>query len=373
MATTRRLTGVDGLRGLAAVGVVGVHVWMYTGPRTPGHTTALDAVIGEVRLGLMYFFVLSAFLMARPWARGEQPRLGRYVVQRAARVLPAYWVALAGAFAILWGTGHPRAIDAGQLPAFLLFAQNQVEASAGQLNPPTWSLAVEVGFYALLPLIGWALLRGRPLAICALVIAGGLGWSLLVELSGWPATATTSVLTYLPIFACGIAAAVLAQRHTVSRRGAVALLVAGWALVVANGYWHSGGATGLLGHVVRDLPAGVGFAAIVLGVTARPARVLDFPPIRWLGTVSYGTYLWHMPILYWLKTRDLFPEDPLTAYVAVLGPALLLGALSWRLIEQPVLRAVSARRDRRSSPRRTPARPWRAGQPSRPAAQAARS
>lgn len=363
MSSARKLAGVDGLRGLAAIGIVLLHTWMYTGARDPGHSVLLDAVIGELRLGLTYFFALSGFLLARPWLRAALdgtagPALGAYALHRAARVLPAYWFALVGAFLVLEGTGHPREAARSELPAFALFAQNQINATAGQLNPPTWSLSVEVGFYALLPLLGIALVRlarrwGRTgvLAGCGGLAGIGLAWTLAGALRGWPETVLTSLPTYLPVFAVGIASAALMHGRSLGPRAAAALLAAGIAAVALNGWWHSAG-TGLVGHTLLDLPAGLGFGAIIVAVTARPLRVLDIPPIRALGTVSYGLYLWHMPVLYWLVTRDAFPEHPLSAFVAVAVPALALGGLSWFAIERPAL--AWSRRRRRVAPGREP-------------------
>jgi peptidoglycan/LPS O-acetylase OafA/YrhL len=361
-----RFPGLDGLRGLAALGVVAVHVWMYTeNTRGRERWPLLDAAIGELRMGLMFFFVVSGFLLAGPWVRAaldgaRSPRLARFTRQRAARVLPAYMVALVGAFAVLYGTGHPREVGLDALPVFALFAQNQVEATAGQLNPPTWSLAVEVGFYALLPIIGWAFLRARTragmVAVCGALIAIGLAWSAAGFLGDWARTAMTSVPTYLPIFACGVAASVLSYGRTVGRWTALALLGAGWVLVVVNGWWHAMGDTGLLGHTLRDLPAAAGFGAIVAGLCARPPGMLDLWPVRQLGVISYGLYLWHMPVLYWLKTRGGFPSEFVPAYFMVLLPAIALGAASWLAIERPFIR----RRPDRAGARRPVPAPARA-------------
>jgi len=354
-----RLPGLDGLRGLAALGVVAVHVWMYTENRRGRERwPLLDAVIGELRLGLMFFFVVSGFLLARPWVRAAldgapPPRLGRFARQRAARVLPAYLVALVGAFAVLEGTGHARAVGWEGVPVFALFAQNQIEGMAGQLNPPTWSLAVEVGFYALLPVLGWAFLkartRARMLGVCVAATAAGVAWCGLGYSRGWPDTVMTSVPTFLPVFTCGIAACVLTYGRRPGPRTALTLIVAGWVAVLVNGWWHAIGDTGLAGHALRDLPAAAGFGAIAAGLCARPAGLLDLWPIRSLGVISYGLYLWHMPVLYWLKTRGLFPQDFVPAYAMVIVPAIALGAASWLAIERPWLRPSAKPR---TAPRR---------------------
>lgn len=346
-----RLSGLDGLRGVAAVAVVVLHVWMYTGANAPDPPQLLDAVIGELRVAVVLFFVLSAFLLVRPWvatAHGERgaPRLGRFVMRRLARVAPAYWVALAGAFLVLQGSGHGRAVGPESLPVFAAFLENFSSGTRGRLDPPMWSLAVEVSFYILLPLVGWVLVRtaraprrriGGPLLVCGALVAVQLGWTAAGVAGDWKPEVMWSLPTHVGVFACGVAAAVLAHRRRPGRAVQALLLAGGAALVGVNGVWHSGG-TGFVGHVVADLPAAAGFAAIVAAVALRPPGVLSTPVLRGLGAISYGVYLWHMPVLYALQVHDAFPESPARALLAVLVPTLAVAAASWVLVERPVLR-----------------------------------
>src|SRR5438067_3573658 len=104
----RRAAGLDGLRALAALSVVCFHVWLYRFPDPTRVRRAgpLDDVLSDFRLGLILFFVLSGYLLYRGFARaallGERPPdLGRYARRRAARILPAYYVAMLGSFALL--------------------------------------------------------------------------------------------------------------------------------------------------------------------------------------------------------------------------------------------------------------------------------
>src|SRR3954447_18052973 len=104
----RRSASLDGLRGLAALSIFVFHGWLYTmpAPDATDRSSVGDYAAHELRLGLVAFFVLSGFLLSRPWfaaALGERrpPSLRRYLRARAARILPAYYVALAGSIVLL--------------------------------------------------------------------------------------------------------------------------------------------------------------------------------------------------------------------------------------------------------------------------------
>lgn len=353
-----RAHGLDGLRGAAALAVVLVHAWMYGGANDPGmDTTTLDAVIGEFRVALMSFFVMSGFLVILPWVRAavEQrpnPSVRRYLSKRAARILPAYWLALVGAYVLLHGTGHRREAELGDLPYFALFIQNYFEDTRTLLNPPTWSLAVELSFYALVPVFGWLIIqavrrggRHAALAVAGVMMAAGLAFNSLAVVQEWPRTVTTSLPAFLPVFACGIAAAALSYGRTVGRPGRIALLLTGSALVLWNGWWHHDG-TGTWGKVLLDLPAAIGFAFIVVALVERAPKLLSAGPLRWIGIVSYGFYLWHMPVLYVLRLQEQWPENPWLAYSYVVAISLALAALSWFGVERWVAGDSRSRQQR---------------------------
>jgi peptidoglycan/LPS O-acetylase OafA/YrhL len=122
--------------------------------------------------------------------------------------------------------------------------------------------------------------------------------------------------------------------------------VAGAGLVYVDARWHLDG-TGAVGHIVRDFPAGVGFAMIAAAVAQGPAWLLTTLPLRRLGEWSYGIYLWHMPVLYFFLHTDRWPVSPWRAYGLVLGIATVLGAASYLLVERHAVRfgaALLARR-----------------------------
>lgn len=364
----RRLASLDGLRGAAALAVFVFHGWLYTMPEPAAsdRSSVGDYVVHELRLGLVAFFVLSGFLLSRPWLAAalqerRPPHLGRYARARAARIAPAYYVALVGSIALLWGlSGTPglRLPPADELPLFFVFAQNFSPASVMKLNPPMWSLTVEVMFYALLPLLGWLSRRLAPQRRAqALVPLGllvlGIAYNWAIAGRGLGMTFSKTLAAMLPYFALGMLAAIAVHGRTPSRAGVRGLLWLGVALIVADAgvkavlpAMQSDAAA--VFPIVRDLPSGVGFALIVGALALAPrSRVLGSRPFTGMGTISYGFYLWHVPVLMFLRGHDLLPLDPVLGTLVAFGPSLAIAAASWFALERPVI-AWAARRNRRS-------------------------
>jgi len=73
--------------------------------------------------------------------------------------------------------------------------------------------------------------------------------------------------------------------------------------------------------------------------------------LTWIGTVSFGLYLWHVSVIWSLRTAHLLPLDPISALPIALAPSLALTAGSWYLVKQPVLRHVRASTSRSRRPR----------------------
>ena len=329
--------------------------------------------------------MLSGFLLSRPFFAAALdgrplPDLRRYARARAARILPAYYAALAGSIVLLWGLrGTPglRLPPGDELPLFVVFSQNFSPATVMKLNPPMWSLAVEVMFYALLPLIGWLALRLPPTrrmqAIGPLaLLALGLAYNWTIAGHGLGLTFSKTLAAMLPYFALGMLAALGLHGRTIDMRAKRILIAAGVALIAADAVVKAAApANGIdVGEtfmILRDLSSAVGFALVVAALAAAPrSRVLGSRPFAAMGTISYGFYLWHVPVLMVLRGHDLLPLDPVAGTLVALVPALAVSALSWFALERPVLR-WTARRDRRAARggatpprRRRPARRQRA-------------
>ncbi|WP_205699591.1 acyltransferase [Conexibacter sp. SYSU D00693] len=369
-----RLDALDGLRGLTALGIVVLHVWMYVyGDLGKPDKTFTDVLIGELRIGVPVFFALSGFFVHRAFVAASldgrpRPHLGHYALRRAARILPAYWVAVLGAFLLLSHLAHPMGVTAGELPVFLLLAQEWFPETAKQLDPPMWTLGVELTFYALLPLVALVTLRlarrGQAL-VCGGVVAAGVGFVAWNALAPWNPVLDDKLPVHLAEFGAGMLVATLTHGRQASRRTGRLLLGGGLALVALNAWWH-GYAVGpqTLRDVLADQPAVLGIAMVIASyaLVARRARLLAGAPARWAGKLSYGTYLAHYLVIFWLRTTDRWPETLGGALVAVFAITLPLALLSWVVVEQPAIRWAAARttRGRRTASRthpRTQARP----------------
>ncbi len=368
-ATAARSAGLDGLRGLAALSVLGYHVYLYGRPSRATH--AWEAFPLRLSMGLLLFFVLSGFLLYRSFERAARRQrapvdLRSYLARRAARILPAYYVCMIAIYPLLRAAAgspgvHVRLPDTGDLWLFALMGQNYSGDTVLSFNPVTWTLVVELAFYALLPLLGWfafARARGRrqpQMALALGLVAVGLAWHALVYLGDLPQTFFRALPGWLPYFAIGILGALIAgrweERGRAPGRAATAMLgIGGLLLVVANGVWHSlpGGAlNGALLGIVQDLPAGVGFGLIVLAVATGSGRWSTWAaarPLAAAGVISYGVYLWQIPVILYLQHLGLAGHSMLILGLAALPLTLAVGAASWHLVERPLIARAHRRR-----------------------------
>ncbi|MDX6670058.1 MAG: hypothetical protein QOI91_421 [Solirubrobacteraceae bacterium] len=364
----QRNVGLDGVRGLAALGVFGFHIWLYGAKYTSPRLVA--DVFNEFRIGLICFFVLSGYLLYGAFVRAASRQDGevsttKYFARRAARILPAYYVSLLGAIILLEGIASRPGVrlpPENGLPLFVFFAQNYSSHTIMSLNPVTWTLCLEVAFYALLPVLGmfaYHLAKGRwrPQAFLLLGMIGvGVVWNVLGRVLHWQQPANKALPAYLPYFAAGMLLALLleARRQSgrplrLSTRATWMTTLGGVALVVGNSVWHvlsPGLKYDKLLVALRDIPAGVGFALLIAAVVAGQGMSTGWLRARWLaalGVISYGFYLWHVPLIVFV--RAMSPDKP-GAFVlaAIVTPlALAAGTASWFLVERPLMKVVSSR------------------------------
>jgi peptidoglycan/LPS O-acetylase OafA/YrhL len=382
-----RLGGIEGLRALAALSVLGFHLsQVYLTAERPLYGS-LAFFLKPLQLGVTVFFVLSGFLLYRPFAAailraGEFPDVRRYARSRALRILPCYWVVLVlvcfvfnaaalGADTFAVGRLH----DPTTLMADALLVQDYFPATSWTGIGPAWSLAVEAVFYAVLPLIAAAAFvlsrrNRRPAGRIWIALAPVA----LLELIGICGKAVSTYLVPGPIgtFGDGI--------HSVIERGFLAqadgfawgMLVAVLYVQVQDGRLVSPPratriglelaaliATGLLyvyarklTTVVFPIPFALLLAFVVVPQARRQApsrylRLLETRPLVLAGLCSYSIFLWNQPVLFWMGKQGLVSGGAI-GLARTLGLLLLItGALSvitYRCVEAPALRLAHRRR-----------------------------
>jgi peptidoglycan/LPS O-acetylase OafA/YrhL len=352
-----RQVALDGLRGLAALAVLLTHVGFQSGTYDDG---LLGRVLGRFDLGVALFFALSGYLLHLPFARAARegraaPDARAYLVRRAARVLPLYWLVLAVVVVALGPS-------AGDVLANVLLVQIYLPDAMIPSWTQTWSLSTEVSFYLVLPVLAWWLARRRrpALAVCALALVGVVlaGLTTLLDVGGEP-LATRWLPAHLSWFCAGL---LLAQARVnpdvpwARRLTDLAVRHPGTCLGVALGAFLVA-TTPVAGPLTlapfsgwealwkQALGAVVAFAVLLpfaLGDARAPgARALGGPVGRYLGEVSYGVFLWHLPVLeafYAVSGTPLFGGHLWFALVVVVPVTLGLATLTHHVVERPLVR-----------------------------------
>jgi peptidoglycan/LPS O-acetylase OafA/YrhL len=355
-----RYPHVDGLRAIAALSVVVFHIGFVAHASHAGFVNGLRA---QALSGVTVFFVISGFLLYRPFVaanwNAHRPDVAEYAKRRARRILPGYWAVLV----VIGLLGLPGAVFGAHWWEYFAFMQIYDNASLFGGLAVAWTLCVEVSFYALLPLYALVLrrlvaergaqssLRIELAALVGLSLVALLTKALLLPRLPTGSTVVASTLPMLfPWFALGMSLAVLGvaedagvasrlpalvRRHPLSLWAAAAALYAVAVFVAPAGvtYLPEYGwfAMTLLGVIAAMLVAPAAFPPQRSGAVH---RFLECRPMVWLGVISYGIYLWHLPAMTWLYEHGVHGLAYVT--IAALG-AIALGAASFCLIERRFL------------------------------------
>jgi peptidoglycan/LPS O-acetylase OafA/YrhL len=385
VATSRRdrLAGLDGLRALAAIAVLTYHVAEWS---TFAFAGPLASVLWELKGGVAVFFVISGAVLYLPYARAIRdqqppPDWRRYARRRVVRIIPAYWIALT-AFAV-----GPFSAGVFGPSLWRYYGLSQIYSSDTLLSGlgGAWSLCVEMSFYALLPVFALAAARlarraGPRLAaraqlalmmlaaVVSIALRGGLADSLIAPPRGHGLGLAVALPGFLDWFAIGMALAVFAAEREVGRTGCrpLAALARRPGVCVLLGLFAFGAGVpaqradmflpwyGLLTHVAL----GVGGGLLVLAAIGprRRGHLLRGRLLAWLGTISYGIYLWNRVVLELIHRQPEHRDLPSTVliWLAVLVGTIGLAAASWYLVEHPLQRALRARENRARGGGRTP-------------------
>ncbi|HEU0190252.1 MAG TPA: acyltransferase [Mycobacterium sp.] len=350
------LPAVEGMRACAAFGVLITHVAFQT-----GHSTGVTGrLLGRFDLAVAVFFALSGFLLWRGHAAAARdlrpiPPFRHYWRSRVVRIMPAYLVSVVVILLLLPDAG-------GASPtvwlANLTLMQVYVPLTLTPGLTQMWSLAVEVSFYAALPLLALAA-RRLPVAARIPTIAAvavlSLGWGFLPIHTPYG----VNPLNWAPAYGCWFGAGMLLAEWTFSpvtrvhrlarRRLPMALLATAAYLVSASPLAGPEGLTpATVGQfIVRTAMGGILawalLAPLVLDRSDTSHRFLASPMMVTLGRWSYGIFIWHLAALdmvFPVIGRFAFTGDMVVVLVLTSVFTVAIAAVSYALVEQPCREAL---------------------------------
>jgi peptidoglycan/LPS O-acetylase OafA/YrhL len=352
--TRERAPGLDGVRALAVLTVIGFH-------------EGASGLSGGF-LGVDIFFVLSGFLitdlLVARYDRTGRLDLAGFWTRRARRLLPALAVMLVvvTAAAAVIESGQEASLRVALLAAatytsnwYQILHHVSYFAAAGQAGAPPpldhlWSLAIEEQFYLVWPLIvGCVIVRlaGRRARVaCALTGAAASALVMAIQYTpgGDPSAVYYGTDTHASALLIGAALALARPLRALaaipaaySRRldmgGIAGLVVLAWAA------GHFSGSDPVV-YPVGLLLAAFGAAGLVAAAAGHGviAALTSWRPLRWIGVRSYGIYLWHWPVIA-LGTALVGPgASSAWLWPIEIGVTIALASASWRFIETPIMR-----------------------------------
>jgi peptidoglycan/LPS O-acetylase OafA/YrhL len=370
--TNQRFELFESLRAIAALSVLFYHTGGWSKVNL---LTWYGAFTSKLHLGVTLFFLISGFLLYRPHAvqmlgGPAAPPVGDYALRRAFRILPAYWVALT--VLSLW----PGLSGVFTTDWWVYYGLLQSYRSGWSLQGigVAWSLSVEIAFYVLLPLLAAVLSRaGRRLdspgrmrlqllAFAALAMGGLFFRAAIQDARVWGLTLPANSLGFLVGMSTAAVSAWSERRESEWRATRWITAHSGWCWALSAVLFVATSLSPAFPRAFSNVPQtaaaytaeSVVYTSIALLVMlpavfgehagGMPRRVLRSRILSWIGKISYGVFLWHLPLLETLQVRFFSHLTPAPAFVAlallIVPLALFFGWLSWRWIEVPALRVA---------------------------------
>ena len=350
---------IDALRGCAVVlfyHLAAVLKW-YWFPMS-----GLPRILYAGWIGVDLFFVISGFVIALSVLLGMErsgtPGFVRdYARHRLARIVPLYYLTMLLCITFVdtinfWQVQHSGWRTKNTI-THLLFIHNWFLPYSGTINGAAWSLGVEMQFYVLIALVlaFWPKNRALPLALAGIAIA--VPWRAF-SFYNWQGDAfpimhaCQQIIGTLDAFFMGAAIALISRNaeHRLHQylqpstrnalifgTAAIATGILAWHIFFAHpNYWN----TALMVIAWRTLLA-LAFALFLLTAITLPVRawlVRALAPLRYIGKISYGIYLWHLPVIHAFMKTSL-PSGRMAALAII--STLLLATFSWHFFEKPLI------------------------------------
>ncbi|MCZ4560885.1 acyltransferase [Rhodococcus sp. IEGM 1401] len=339
----KRIPSLDGIRGYALLTVLVVHIVLF---RITAETAAYISVHHIGMVAVSTFLQLSGFLITLVLVREKQRSgsisLKNFYIRRAVRLWPALW-GLVATTAVLGALGYVDVAPVN-LASALLFVTNYLDQGADAVLGHTWTLSLEEQFYLVWPLVILAIgYKNLPRALAVAILAAPV--VRVVSYFVLPGLRDTMIYQFHVRFdtlAMGCLLALVWHTDRVQK-----LLTKPWPI----------GAVAVLGLVVSlfgELLLGkkfmlvAGFSIQNIAIVAIIAltvfhhdtlfgRLFNFTLIKWLGIASYSMYLWQQMFL-------LTPWGVLQNWPVGLAATLIVGTLSYQLLEKPFMNLRNRKR-----------------------------
>lgn len=372
-----RFPVLDTLRGVGAIAVLTTHAAFWAG--SYGTAGLAGVIAARLDVGVAIFFVLSGFLLARPYlaraASGQPaPGTGRYLWKRALRIVPVYLIAVLISLSFI---EENRRLGLTDWFVTLLMGNTFVRGDLPAGLTQMWSLAAEVTFYLVLPALMLLALgrrnrlsRPRVITLLLLMTVLTVVWRLVgTGLMRWSGGEPEQWLpSYGSWFAAGIFLALVQVEHSrgtwrrvtdpivrLGQQPGSCWALAGGLLLVAStpivGATMLAPTTAVEGVVKTLVYTAIGALLVLSGVFARPdalfTRVFSTRGPRHLGFISYGIFCLHLPMLHfvmWVSGWTLFEGRFFSIWSLALVLSVALAELSYRFVEMPVMRLKNVRR-----------------------------
>jgi len=323
------IPALDGLRAIAVMLVLFTHANFFLG--------------SNGFLGVDMFFVISGFLITTLLLEENKKRnkisLKAFYIRRTLRLFPALYILcfIVFIYAIFFRHGHDKISIFQEVYSSLLYVNNISWywdwGKEGLLLGHTWSLAIEEQFYLIWP---WFILLAlrfnflRSLTFCLIVFI--ISFKLLC-FTGNVSTIMKSMIYESIYIGCLTALIRWLIDFKFKVPEFISLILIGIILLVGLLPLHFYKEIhGLYGQSVVAILTAIAILNLINHPEGFTTKLLSTPPMVWVGKISYGLYLWHVPIFKIFKYHSTFP--PTISFVLKFALTFLFATLSWMIIEK---------------------------------------
>jgi peptidoglycan/LPS O-acetylase OafA/YrhL len=336
---------IDGLRAIAVLAVVGFHAFPTSRWFSGGF------------IGVDIFFVISGFLISTILLNNFQRNsfsLTEFYRRRILRIFPALTFVLISCLLVGWITlfadefkqiGKHAAAGVTFISNLVLWNESGYFDSSANTKPlqHLWSLGIEEQFYLIWPLILWVTYKRKinVLITITVIIAISFGWNIFV-ISGHPIEAFFSPLTrFWELLIGSLLAYITIRKSKNSNRNispiASNLLSIFGIVILGIGFWLISDKKAFPGYWALFPTIG---AALIIAAGSNAfinSKILSNRLLVWVGLISYPLYLWHWPILTFLRVYEgTFREMSTEKIVFAVVISIFLAWVTYRFVEQPI-------------------------------------